>query len=272
MMQEMMKGEKEGTVKKQKALGGRFKIMVQVYRHLVVFLLAAVLFGSWETAAHSGPVFPSPDRPVAPNVSPRHSNEKLRDADGEAMRVMDHIGIKPGIRVADIGAGEGYYTVRLARRLGSSGTIYAQDVNANYLTRLGERLEREGIRGVKLVLGTANDPKLMPNSVDVALLGHVYHMIENPYEFFYRLRPALAANARVAIVDVAGPTQHHGTPPSLLRCELEAVGYRQIDFISLDSADGYLAIFAPPPELPPVSLIRPCNAKAIAETRGSGEK
>ncbi|MGH7847874.1 MAG: class I SAM-dependent methyltransferase [Candidatus Binatia bacterium] len=172
---------------------------------------------------------------------------------------MDRLGIRAGLRVADIGAGEGYYTVRLARRLGPSATVYAEDVKADYLKRLEARLKKEGICGVSLVLGMPNNPKLMPNSVDVALLSHVYHEIENPYEFLYRLRPALAADARVAIIDVDRPTQDHGTPPALLRCELEAVGYQQIDFISLAPADGYLTIFVPPPELPRVSSIKPCK-------------
>jgi ubiquinone/menaquinone biosynthesis C-methylase UbiE len=228
---------------------------------LILFLLVTGLFRADDTRGQNRLVFPTPDRPVAPIVSSGYSDEKTRDSKGEAERVMDRLGVRPGFRVADIGAGDGYYTVRLARRLGSSATIYAQDVKADYLKRLETRLEREGIRGVRLVLGMPNNPKLMPNSVDVALLSHVYHEIENPYEFFYRLRPALAAAARVAIIDVDRPTQDHGTPPALLRCELEAVGYRQVDFVSLEPAEGYLAIFLPPPELPSVSLIRPCVNK-----------
>ena len=245
--------------------------MVQVYRRLILFLLAAGPFWSGETAQKEL-AFPTPDRPVAPIVSAAYSDEKTRDSNGEAERVMDRIGIRPGFRVADIGAGEGYYTVRLAQRLGSSATIYAEDVKSDYLKRLEVRLEKDGIRGVRLVLGMPNNPKLILNSVDVALLSHVYHEIENPYEFFYRLRPALAADARIAIIDVDRPTQDHGTPPALLRCELEAVGYRQIDFISLAPADGYLAIFVPPPELPPVSLIRPCVTNAIGDVQGRKKK
>jgi ubiquinone/menaquinone biosynthesis C-methylase UbiE len=228
---------------------------------LILFLLVTGLFRADDTRGQNRLVFPTPDRPVAPIVSSGYSDEKTRDSKGEAERVMDRLGVRPGFRVADIGAGDGYYTVRLARRLGSSATIYAQDVKADYLKRLETRLEREGIRGVRLVLGMPNNPKLMPNSVDVALLSHVYHEIENPYEFFYRLRPAFTAGARVAIIDVDRPTQDHGTPPALLRCELEAVGYRQVDFVSLEPAEGYLAIFLPPPELPSVSLIRPCVNK-----------
>lgn len=228
------------------------------YRQFLLVFVAAVLLWSCETAAQNRLVFPAPDRPVATIISSAYSDEKTRDENGEAERVIDRLGIRPGVRVADIGAGGGYYTVRLARRLGPSATIYAQDVRADYLKQLEARLEREGISQIRLVLGTPRDPKLMPNSIDIALLSHVYHEIENPYEFFYRLRPSLAANSRVGIIDVDRPTQDHGTPPALLRCELAAVGYRQVDFISLHPADGYLAIFVPPAELP-VSSVKPCR-------------
>jgi hypothetical protein len=150
--------------------------------------------------------------------------------------------------------------------------LYAQDIKADYLRSLEARLEREGIRGVKLVLGMPNDPKLMPNSVDVALLAHVYHMIENPYEFFYRLRPALAANARGAIIDVDGSTQHHGTPPSLLRCELEAVGYLADRFHLASPGRRVPRHFCASPELPPVSSIRPCSTKAIGRHTKKGKR
>ena len=171
---------------------------------------------------------------------------------------MDRLGIMPGVRVADIGAGAGYYTVRLARRLGPSATIYAEDVSRDYQRDLAARLAREGVTGVTLVLGAPNDPKLPPASVDVALLSHVYHEIDNPYEFLYRLRPALAPGARVGIIDNDKPTRRHGTPPALLRCELAAVGYREVELRSLEPADGYLAIFTAPETLPPIASITPC--------------
>jgi ubiquinone/menaquinone biosynthesis C-methylase UbiE len=172
---------------------------------------------------------------------------------------MDRLGIKPGLRAADIGAGEGYYTVRLARRLGASATIYAQDVQGEYLKQLDARLSREGITGIRFVLGEPRNPKLPPASIDVAILSHMYHEIENPFEFLYRLRPALAPNARIGIIDADRPTQDHGTPPALLRCELAAVGYRQVDFLPLSPAEGYLAIFVPPDTLPPIEAITPCK-------------
>jgi SAM-dependent methyltransferase len=221
-------------------------------------LLAAVALAAGPAAAQDALRFPKPDRPVAQIVAPSYSTEDTRDRHGEAERVMDRLGIAPGLRVADVGAGDGYYTVRLARRLGPAATIYAQDVESRHLRGLAQRLEREGVRGVTLVQGAPADPRLPPDSVDVALLSHVYHEIENPYAFFYRLHLALASRARVAIVDVDKPTQEHGTPPALLRCELAALGYREVDFISLAPADGYLAVFVPPATLPAPGSIRPC--------------
>lgn len=203
--------------------------------------------------------FPAPNRPVAAIISAGYSDEKMRDENGEAERVMDRLRIRPGMRVADIGAGEGYYTVRLARRLGASATIYAQDVQTDYVKQLEARLAREGITGVRVVLGEPRDPMLPPASVDVAILSHMYHEIENPFEFLYHLRPALVPNARIGIIDADRPTQDHGTPPALLRCELAAVGYRQVDFLPLTPAEGYLAIFVPPDALPPVETIKPCT-------------
>jgi hypothetical protein len=112
---------------------------------------------------------------------------------------------------------------------------------------------------VRIVLGGPRDPKLPAASIDVAILSHMYHEIENPYEFLYNLHGSLAPGARVAIIDNDKPTQSHGTPPKLLRCELGAVGYREAGLWSLRPADGYLMVFAPPDELPPVESIRPCK-------------
>lgn len=230
-------------------------------------LLAAVLAagclagtgGSPPPGTTSRLVFPVPARPVASIASPAYSSEETRDRLGEAERVMDRLGIQAGMRLADVGAGEGYYTVRLARRLGPGARVYAEDISAGYVAALRARLAREQVHGVTVILGTPGDPKLPPASVDVAILSHVYHEVTNPYELLYHLLPALAPGARVAVIDVDKPTKDHGTPPGLLRCELGAVGYRQIDFLLLAPADGYLAVFVPPATLPPVESITPCR-------------
>jgi SAM-dependent methyltransferase len=233
-----------------------------VVRWGAVALALSLVAVAWAAEPQGKPgtsVFPAPDRPVAGIISPEYSNEKTRDGHGEAERVLNLLGIRPGQRVADIGAGLGYYTVRIARRLGPGATIYATDVKSEYLEQLKERLARERIAGVQLILGLPRDPRLPTDSVDVAVLSHMYHEIENPYEFLYRLQPSLTPGARVGIIDMDRPTQSHGTPPALLRCELAAVGYRELDFVLLSPADGYLAIFARPADLPPATDIKPCR-------------
>jgi hypothetical protein len=96
------------------------------------------------------------------------------------------------------------------------------------------------------VLDKPHDPRLPTGSVDIAILVHMYHEISQPYALLYNLVPALKPDARVGIVDAFGPTSEHGTPPSLLRCELAAVGYREISLDRLTGSNAYLAIFAPP--------------------------
>ena len=75
----------------------------------------------------------------------------------------------------------------------------------------------------------------------------MYHEIAQPYALLYNLIPALKPGGRVGIVDATAGTAEHGTPPKLLRCELAAVGYREVGFHKLHGSDAYLAIFAPPP-------------------------
>jgi SAM-dependent methyltransferase len=231
-------------------------------RIVATVLVAAGLFGACQRHAppdSDGLNFPLPNRPVAPIISPAYSDEQTRDRDREAERVFERLGLHPGQRVADIGAGEGYYTVRLARRLGPGATLYAQDVNPTFLKELQARLTREGLTDVHTVLGAPQDPKLPANSIDLALLSHVYHEIENPFAFMYRLRRSLAPDGRVVIVEADRLTQNHGTPPALLRCEMAAVGYQQVDFLALAPTENYLAVFAPPAQLPPVASIQPCQ-------------
>lgn len=203
--------------------------------------------------------FPAPDRPVSRIIAADWSDEGDRDAAGEAPRVFAALGVRAGTRVADIGAGGGYYTVRAARAVGATGAVLAQDVMPEYLERLRARVRREGLANVQLVLGTPGDPSLPGAPADVAILSHMYHEIANPYELLWRLAPALAPGARVGIIDMDAPTDRHGTPPALLRCELAAVGYRFERIVDLAPADGYLAVFSPPLSRPAPAAIRPCR-------------
>ena len=192
--------------------------------------------------------FPKPDRPVAEIVSPIWATEKERDAVQETEQIIAGLGLKPGMNVADLGAGSGYHTVRLARALGPDGRIFAQDVMPKYLADLAKRIQREGLANVALVRGEPHDPRLPAASVDAAILVHMYHEIAQPFAFLYNLVPALKPGARVGIVDLDRAIGEHGTRPDLLRCELAAVGYEKVSFTKLTGDIGYLAVFKPPAE------------------------
>ena len=219
---------------------------------LIVLAVAAADLAEARDANYLAPpgaparVFPRPQRPVAEIVSPTRSTEQKRDAADEFAAVARTLGLKSGMTVGDIGAGSGYYTVRLSPLVGASGSVIAQDVKRSYLAQLAARLDRSKLTNVRLALGHAHDPRLPAQSLDAAILAHVYHEVAQPYAFLYNLAPALKPGAQLAIIDLDKPVAEHGTPPALLRCELAAVGYREVSFHVLPRDSGYLAVFEGP--------------------------
>lgn len=202
--------------------------------------------------------FPLPDRPVASIVSSSWSDEASRDNSGETEAVLEILKIAPGQTIADIGAGSGYYTARLSPIIGPTGKIYAQDIIPDYLTRLKARIAREKLSNVTAILGAPDNPNLPPNSIDTALMVHMYHEIEQPYALLWNLHPSLKPTGQLAIIDANRETQNHGTPPALLKCEVEQTGYTQVARHPLPSGD-YMAIFKPT-DRPDPETIKPCPA------------
>ena len=223
-----------------------------VMRTAIVAIFAAAFtmsVSAQDFMAESGApasAFPRPDRPVADIVSPIWHDEKERDDAGEPRQLVRLLGINSGMTIADIGAGSGYYVVRLSPIVGPHGRIIAEDVVPEYLQDLRSRVHDLGLQNVTISLGEPHDPRLPAGSLDIAILVHMYHEITQPYALLYNLVPALKPGARVGIVDAYGPTSEHGTPPSLLRCEFAVVGYREISLDRLTGSDAYLALFEPP--------------------------
>lgn len=213
--------------------------------------------------------FPAADRPVAPIVSSRWSTEEARDRLNEADTVMNMADIRPGTTVADIGAGEGYYTVRLAARVGAKGRVLAEDIVPEVRDALAQRVARERLDNVSVRLGEADDPKLPDNSFDRIFMVHMYHEIEEPYEFLWRMRPSLRRDGLVVVVDADRATENHGTPPALLKCEFAAVGYRQVAIRDMPSAGGYLAMFKAEGPRPDPAAIRACPNRPRPKASGT---
>jgi len=213
--------------------------------------------------------FPAADRPVAHIVSSRWSNEEARDRLNEASEVMGKAGIARGMTVADIGAGEGYYTIRMAQRVGKDGRVLAEDIVAGVRDALAERVARERLDNVSVRLGEPADPKLPPASFDRVVMVHMYHEIEQPYEFLWRMRPSLKPDGLVVVVDANRDTRNHGTPPALLKCEFGAVGYTQVSMTEMPSAGGYLATFRAAGPRPAPGEIVPCRIDPAAAATAS---
>ena len=187
--------------------------------------------------------FPLPDRQVIKVDPSLYGDEDLRDERGEAAKVMELADISPGMTIADIGAGEGYYTVRLAEKVGEAGRVLAQDIDREVLGRLGERVEREQLENISIKLGKADDPQLPVDSFDRIFLVHVYHEVTEPYAFLWRMWPALAETGQIIVVEAERPVGQSGIPHAQLFCEFEAVGYHLLEFTEKPDIQGYFARF-----------------------------
>lgn len=211
--------------------------------------------------SESSAAFPRAERLVSTAGDTEFSTEAARDEAGESEFVMDWAGIQLGTTIADIGAGEGYYTIRLAERVGPKGRVLAQDINRGALDRLGDRVTREQLDNVAIKEGALDDPRLPEKSFDRVFMVHMYHEIGEPYAFLWRMRPALAKGGQVIVVDRDRPTSQHGIPPKLLFCEFDAVGYRLTGFSEQLKLGGYIARFEVSGKRPDPSAIKTCASR-----------
>ncbi len=224
--------------------------------------LALLVFSSFALAGCSAEpevIFPKAHRPVAPIVSSRWSTEESRDRLNEAEKIMDLAGISDGMTVADIGAGEGYYTIRLSKRVGKTGRVVAEDIVPEVKDILAQRILKEKLDNVSVTLGSAENPMLPAASFDSILMVHMYHEIAAPYEFLWNLHPALRKGGRVIVVDADRSTADHGTPSMLLQCEFAALGFKMVEFREAAFAGGYFAVFEAQSKRPEPKAIKECR-------------
>jgi predicted methyltransferase len=226
----------------------------------LLVLLAGSLTGA-AAQSESPAGFPKPDRPVAPIVSPIWHSEDERDAAKEVPQTIRLLGIAPGMTVADVGAGSGYYVTRLSPLLGSKGHLLAEDMTPVYLAALRAKVAAQHLANVDVIAGKPDDAALPPGSTDRVILVHMYHEIQQPFALLYRLAVALKPGAKIGIVDATRPIMQHGTPPDLLKCEVESLGFVETGFHPLEGSEAYLAVFELPEGTKPKLPERVCPAK-----------
>jgi ubiquinone/menaquinone biosynthesis C-methylase UbiE len=178
-----------------------------------------------------------------------------RDALSQPERVLAELAIAPGARVADLGAGDGYFTFRLADAVGPGGRVYAVEVSERALRRLRARAAGEGGGRVEVIEGALDDPRLPDGAIDLVLLSSVYHHLDDRVAYFARLRRDLAPGARVAIVEPRASWASwwlllppgHGVAVPRMREEMAAAGYRAVASHDFLPAHGF-EVFAPAAE------------------------
>lgn len=144
-------------------------------------------------------------------------------------KIMDALGVGEGVVVADLGAGSGWFTIRLAGRVGPNGMVYAEDIQRQMIDSITRRVERLGLKNVKTVLGTPNDPRL-PAPVDAVLIVDSYHEMEQPVALLKNVARSLKPNGRIGIVNFTkdgggpGPAIEDRVDPERVIADARAAG------------------------------------------------
>jgi predicted methyltransferase len=170
-----------------------------------------------------------------------------RDKNLQVNRVMELLGIHTGSAVADIGAGSGWFSVRAARRVGSSGRVYAVDINRSYLHYIRDRAQKEKLPNIRVILGKSDDPLLPSHSIDAVLLMKTYHEVAQPIMLLRHVRATMRPGARLGIIDRNGHGDDHGVNRDVVIDEVKRAGFvlaADNDFVKPDGAD-YFLIFRP---------------------------
>ena len=191
---------------------------------------------------------PAPDRKTS---RPYTGDLTIFDSPGredrlQINRVMDMLAIMPGKNVADIGAGSGWFTVRAAKRVTDTGTVYAVDINSEAIQYIDNRAQKENLKNIKTVLSQPDDPALPPASVDAVLMLKTYHEVAHPVTLLQNLQKSLRPGAKIGVIDRKGNGENHGVNRDVVVREADQAGFKlvsQSDFVKADDMD-YFLIFA----------------------------
>jgi len=188
-------------------------------------ILALVVFAALPVAAQKDPrLFPPSELGILEGPD--------RDDWQQPDRVMDALGIADGSSVADLGAGGGWFTTRLALRVGPNGVVYAEDIQREMIESIRRRVDREGLRNVRTILGSPDDPNL-PAGLQAVLIVDSYTQFRDPVSLLRNTGKALAPNGRLGIVDFKrdgsggpGPALEERISPDAIEADAKQAGLR----------------------------------------------
>ena len=175
-------------------------ILVETGGRLLIALLGVALLSPvWAQGVH-----PKSGRRIASVMGVGGADwleREEREREESPSKAIELLNLKEGMVVADIGAGVGYYTIRMAKKVGATGKVYASDIQPEMLTLLRQRLDEQKVTNVEMVLGTETDPKLPLNSIDLAMMVDVYHELAQPQRMLRKLRKTLKDDGRLVLLE-----------------------------------------------------------------------
>ena len=216
----------------------------------LIMAAALIAFASAGAPAQSTATQPAQHRTTS---TPYTGDLSIFDTPGREQKlhidqVMDILGIEPGKSVADIGAGSGWFTVLAAKRVATTGTVYAVDINPEAVDYINGRIQKEQLHDVKTIHSTPENPELPPASVDAVLFLKAYHEVANPVVLLRNLRVSLRPGARVGIIERNGNSENHGVDKNVVLHEAGEAGYRLLeehdDLVKGDRMDYFLVLAA----------------------------
>jgi ubiquinone/menaquinone biosynthesis C-methylase UbiE len=218
-------------------LGGLVKIVDTLMPMIRRLIVSVALFAAvWSIAAAQAPgVHPISGRRFAEVMDASGASwldRRERDVEEAPDDAIDLIGVKKGFTVADVGAGSGYMTVKLARRVGANGVVYAIDIQPAMIELVEKRVKSAKLANVRSILSAVDDPKLPPASIDLALMVDVYHELSQPQAMLRHIRESLKPGGRLVLLeyrkeDPSIPIRpEHKMSVAEARTELEAEGFK----------------------------------------------
>ena len=166
-----------------------------------------------------------------------------RDQWQQPDRVIATLKLRPGDQVADLGAGSGYFTFKLAKAVGPAGKIYAVDIDREMTDLIARQAQKDSVTNVETILAKADDPILPKSGVDLIFTSNTYHHIDNRVAYFANLRKTLRPGGRIAVIDydrrawLEGLLRHY-TPTEFIKREMDQGGYvlrQELDFLDRQS-------------------------------------
>jgi ubiquinone/menaquinone biosynthesis C-methylase UbiE len=183
--------------------------------------------------------------PFYSSVPSAYMDDPRRNEWQKAEQVIDHLLVKPGETVADIGAGTGFFSTRFARTVGKSGIVYASDVDETMVRVIEKRAKKEGLTNIHAILAKTDDPMIPKLSADLIFICDTYLFIENRVQYLTRLRNSIKNNGRLAIISFNNSAEISGAPPTqrmisknyVIKEALEAGFVLEAEFFFIPSQD-----------------------------------